>query len=95
MIKKLLSKALHKLADDLDGGNCNMSEEEMMEIFEHVIQTQNSNSHLTKEQACRFLGISQPTFNRRVAEGKIPKGRKEAGCNQLFWSKSELALIKH
>lgn len=43
-------------------------------------------------QACRYLGMSQPTFRKYVRMGKIPSGRKEAG-GQPMWAKEDIIEV--
>lgn len=90
MILKALSKLLRKAADDIDGGNCDMSEAEAMGVFEQVKDLQGENAHLSKYQACKFLNVSRPTFDRMVADGEIPKGEKRAGFKELSWRRKDL-----
>lgn len=44
----------------------------------------------TIAQACRYLGISQPTFRKRIREGLIPQGTKLAGFNERVWNKEDI-----
>lgn len=34
--------------------------------------------------------MSRATFDNYIREGKLPKGKKEAGFKELFWIKKEL-----
>ena len=45
---------------------------------------------LSKYQACKYLNMSRATFDKYIREGKIPKGKKEAGFKELFWNESDL-----
>lgn len=45
---------------------------------------------LSKYQACQYLNVSRATFDNYVREGKLPKGKKEAGFKELFYTKKDL-----
>ena len=80
-IKKELSKQLTLIAKKIETGNCELTEEQMVNIFS-VISTE----VMSKEQACSFLNISRSKFDSLVREGKLPKGRKVSGFKELFWN---------
>lgn len=86
-IKKELSKQLALIAKKIETGNCELTEEQMVNIFS-VISTE----VMSKEQACSFLNISRSKFDSLVREGKLPKGRKVSGFKELFWNKNDLIL---
>lgn len=44
---------------------------------------------LTKYEACKHLGISRATFDRRVSDGEIPKGVSKQGSKELMWRESD------
>lgn len=92
MIRDLLSSTLRRLADDIDGGNCNMSESDMLSAFEQLREINDRNSYMSKYDACRYLGVSRATFDRMVADGKIPQGKKRAGFKELSWAKKDLKI---
>lgn len=93
MIRKILSKALRYLADNLDKGNTNMTEEEMLKVIEQVKELNDGGSHMSKYMACRYLHISRSTFDRLVSEGVIPKGERMTGFKELSWKKSDLDKV--
>ena len=86
-IKKELSKQLTLIAKKIETGNCELTEEQMVNIFS-VISTE----VMSKEQACSFLNISRSKFDSLVREGKLPKGIKVSGFKELFWNKNDLIL---
>ena len=45
---------------------------------------------MSKYQACKYLNISRATFDNYVREGSIPRGKKEAGFKELFYTKKDL-----
>lgn len=95
MLKDLIIKLLRKAADDIDGGNCNLTEEDMLIVYKKLQELSDNNSMMTKYEACHFLnGISRATFDRIVARGDIPKGHTHAGSKELYWNKYDLLKYK-
>lgn len=90
IIKKIIANELRKIATDIENGNCNLSSEEMYSIFESV-----SNVYLNKEEACKLLNMSRPTFDRMVHDGRLPEGKKKVGYKQLVWNRGELLKLSN
>ena len=82
--KETLKKTLLNMVDAVDSGNSNYSEEELSEILDTVNRITNTKNKLSKEQACKYLGISRATFDNYVRSGKLPRGKKELGFKELF-----------
>ena len=74
----------------MDSGNTNLTEEEELELLDTLKIYLDKTTRLSKYQACEYLGVSRATFDNYVREGKLPKGKKEAGFKELSWSKKEL-----
>lgn len=91
---KLIKNLLLKIIDDIDASNSNLSENECIESLEYISEITNKNEKLSKYQACKYLKISRSTFDKYVAEGKIPKGRKQQGFKELFYFKKDLDKVK-
>lgn len=92
----LIRSLLQNCIDRIDAGNSNLSAEEEIEIIELLKKYTNKDRKFSKYQACKYLNISRATFDKYIREGKIPKGKKEAGFKELFWKESELrALCLH
>lgn len=87
---KTLRKALVQIVSDIDAGNSNLDEAEELEILSTINTVMDKNVKLSKYQACDYLGVSRATFDNYVREGKLPKGKKEQGFKELFWTKKEL-----
>lgn len=87
---KLLVKELRNIADKLDGGNSNLSEEEQCEILAMLTHTA-----LSAEEVCSYLNISRATLTNHIRDGIIPKGRKLRGRKELIWYKDELINVLH
>ena len=86
----LIRSLLQKCIDRIDAGNSNISADEEIEIIELLKKYTDKDRKLSKYQACQYLNISRATFDKYVREGKIPKGKKEAGFKELFYLESDL-----
>ena len=87
----ILKNELQRIIDDIDTGNSNIpNEEELEEILDLINKATNTQNKLSKYQAMKYLNVSRATFDRLVADDKIPKGKKEQGFKELFWEKKAL-----
>lgn len=84
-LSKLLSSHLREIADKLDAGNTNITEEQAIDILSSI-----SHIKLTKEEVCDEFGLSRATFDRYVLNGYIPRGVKEKHKTNLVWYKDEI-----
>ena len=89
IIKSLLQNCI----DRIDSGNSNLSADEEIEIIQLLKKYTDKDKKLSKYQACKYLNMSRATFDKYVREGKIPKGKKEAGFKEIFWNESELRVL--
>lgn len=80
---KVIRNLLLKIVDDIDAGNSNITEGEAMEIVDSL-------KRLSKYAACEYLNVSRATFDNYVREGKLPRGKHEAGFKELSWDKKTL-----
>lgn len=92
----LIRSLLQNCIDRIDTGNSNLSANEELEVIELLKKYTDKDRKLSKYQACTYLNMSRATFDKYIREGKIPKGKKEAGFKEIFWEESELrALCLH
>ena len=89
IIKSLLQNCI----DRIDSGNSNLSADEEIEIIQLLKKYTDKDRKFSKYQACKYLNMSRATFDKYIREGKIPKGKKEAGFKELFWEESELRVL--
>ena len=87
-IIKNVVKQLRLLATQIEKGDCEITDEQAMEIMSVI-----ANERLSKDQACTFLHLSRSRFDTLIREGKIPKGTKTRGLKELTWRKSDLIGI--
>ena len=81
---KILTHLLRNLADNIDAGNSNISEDEMMEICEMISTSSNPLEKISKYQTADLLGVNHKTIDYYVRKGYIPKGRQEIGFKEIF-----------
>ena len=87
-IRKILADELRRIAGMIDSGSCEMTDEEMMDVFDSVASV-----WMNKEQCCRYLNMSRATFDRKVKAGEIPEGRKKIGYNELVWYRKDIIKL--
>lgn len=87
---KIIRNLLEKIITDLDTGNSNITEEEAIELIKVIQSYTDKTVKMSKYQACKYLNVSRATFDNYVREGSIPRGKKEAGFKELFYTKKDL-----
>lgn len=92
MLKPIIRNLLQKFIDDLDTGNTNISEDQEIKIISLLSNIANPDQRMSKIQACDYLGVSRATFDNYVRDGFIPKGTKQEGFKELYWSKTDLDI---
>ena len=80
IVEKEISRLLRETADKFDAGTSEVNEEQILEGMRVFLHTP-----ISKESAAIELGIHPSSFDKLVAEGKIPKGRKKLGWKELRW----------
>lgn len=84
----LLKKQLEQIIINIDSGNSNLTEKEVIEALSYINRM--TSKRLSKYSAYTYLGVSRATFDNYVKEGKLPKGKKESGFKELSWDKAVL-----
>lgn len=90
MVLKVLSNLLRTLADNIDAGNSNLTEDEAVELVDVIKHYTDREELISKYEACRYLNISRATFDNYVRAGKLTAGRKRIDFKELFYSKKDL-----
>jgi predicted DNA-binding transcriptional regulator AlpA len=91
---KAIKELLLKWVDNLDAGNSNINEETALKILESAKDYYDMSTRISKYKACNELGISRATFDKYVAEGKLPKGKSTAGFKELSWTMKDINDFK-
>lgn len=94
MTNKVIANILRKFADNIDAGNTNATEGELIEICDWLGFVMNPESKLSKYQAAKALGVSHKTFDYYVSKGYIPKGMEQQGFKEKFWYKKDIIKFK-
>ena len=87
---KIIRDLLEKIITDLDAGNSTITEEEALKLTKVLQSYTDKTVKMSKYQACKYLNVSRATFDNYVREGSIPRGKKEAGFKELFYTKKDL-----
>ena len=87
---KAIRELVLKIVDSIDAGNSNITASEAIEIAKVLASYTDKTVRLSKYQACAYLNMSRASFDNYVRNGKIPKGLKESGFKELFWTKKDL-----
>lgn len=67
-LKKAVAGIMREIADKIDSGNCELSEDQAMDIISAL-----SHEVLSKDEACGYLNLSRSRFDDLVREGVIPR----------------------
>lgn len=87
---EIIKRLLLKIVDNIDSGNSNITENEAIELTKILQSYTDKTIKMSKYQACQYLNVSRATFDNYVREGKLPRGKKEAGFKELFWEAKDL-----
>lgn len=91
---KIIRNQLAKILNDIDVGNSNITENEAVELAKVLQSYTDKTIKMSKYQACQYLNINRATFDNYVREGKLPRGKKEAGFKELFYTQKDLDDFK-
>ena len=87
---KIIREILSKIVNDIDAGNSNITDNDAMELTKILKSYTDKTQKMSKYQACRHLNVSRATFDNYVREGLLPRGTREAGFKELFWTQKDL-----
>lgn len=93
MLSSIIAKILKELAELLESGNSELSQTELLEVFNTLDQLVNKERPLSKEAASKYLNVSRSQFDNYVKDHKIPQGKKVLGFKELSWTKNQLDLF--
>lgn len=87
---QVIKELLIKIIEDIDSGNCNLSDAQSLQVIETLKKFNNREKRLSKYAACEYLNISRATFDNYIKDGKIPEGKHEIGFKEKSWYKEDL-----
>lgn len=91
---KVIRNLLTKIINNIDSGNSNITENEAIELAKILQSYTDKTIKMSKYQACQYLNMSRASFDNYVREGKLPRGKKEAGFKELFYIQKDLDEFK-
>lgn len=86
----ILARQLRIIADNIDAGNSNLSEDELDELMDQLVKLSQKSEPISKYQAAAYVNVSERTFDTYIKNGRLPKGKKIPGFKELSWTKKEL-----
>lgn len=87
---KIIREILSKIINDIDAGNSNITDNDAMELTKILKSYTDKTQKMSKYHAYRYLNVSRATFDNYVREGLLPRGSREAGFKELFWTQKDL-----
>lgn len=90
----LIKKLLLEVVEDIDAGNSNADEAELIQIANVLKELLRKDKPMSKYQAYTYLNMSRAKFDNLVSEGKLPAGKKVQGFKELFWFEKDLKKYK-
>lgn len=87
---QIIKRILLKIVDNIDSGNSNMTSSDQLKILEVLKEYTDKEVRLSKYQVCKYIGLSRASFDNYVRFGSLPKGIKQQGFKELFWTKKSL-----
>lgn len=91
---KLIRRLAEKIINDIDTGNCNLSEEEIDELAEKCHEWISPKKMYSLYESAKFLEISQRTLRNYIKLGKIREPRTKQGWTEKFYYKEDLLSFK-
>ena len=83
--RQLVAKSMREVADKIEVGTSEITEEEAMDILRVV-----AHKSLSKSQAASYLRVSPQHFDLLIRLKQVPPGRKIAGFKEKRWYQDEL-----
>ena len=67
-----------------------MTASDQLKVMRALREYTDKEVRLSKYQACKYVGLSRASFDNYVRFGSLPKGLKQQGFKELFWTKKSL-----
>lgn len=87
---QIIKRILLRIVDNIDSGNSNMTISDQLQVIEALREYTDKEVRLSKYQACKYVELSRASFDNYVRSGALPKGIKQQGFKELFWTKKSL-----
>lgn len=87
---KLIRTLLANIIEQIDAGNCDVTEEECIEAIDSLTRLNHNIYNITKREACdRILHCAPSTFELYRTMGLIPEGHHDYGSKEFRWCKND------
>ena len=83
--RELIAREFEKIAKKIRKNECELNTDQRRAVFNLIVH-----EPISKTEAFHLLGISRSQFDTLVNNGKLPKGKKRYGFNELCWYKDEI-----
>lgn len=87
---QMIDDLLMEFHERIKSGRCLTNKMQNLIMLDFLHQIANKDEAISKYEACRYVGVSRSTFDRLVAEGRLPQGEKRAGWKELAWYQKDL-----
>ena len=84
-ISEQFVRLLRRTADKIEAGNCELNEEQAIEIMKLI-----AHQPMSKEQSALYLNMSTSKFDSLVKLNILPNVRKRMGFKEKVWYQDEL-----
>lgn len=92
-VMRAIRSMLASFIEEIDAGNSELSDADAVKVAEVLRSYADKTEKLSKYQACRYLNMSRSSFDQKVRDGLLPRGKKTAGFKELFWEKKDLDKV--
>lgn len=90
LLRQLIVNQLRHIANLVENDECTLTDEEAEELLSAI-----SHKVISKQEAIDELNISRATFDKKVKDKELPKGKKRRGWSGLYWFKDEIIKFKN
>lgn len=92
---KILKGMLQGAINLVDSGYLSINKEALESLISIVNETCNKSIRISKYEFCQKIHAARSTFDKYVAEGKIPPGRDQVGFKEKYWTLKDVIDFKN
>ena len=87
---QVIDDMIMEIHERIKSGRCLTNKMQNLRAIDFLHLICNKDEAISKYEACRYVGVSRATFDRLVAAGKLPSGKKRTGWTELAWYPKDL-----
>lgn len=87
---QVIDDMIMEIHERIKSGRCLTNKMQNLRAIDFLHLICNKDEAISKYEACRYVGVSRATFDRLVAAGKLPSGKKRTGWTELAWYAKDL-----